>query len=226
LSFHHFLLLFWDQIGGTVGFIASVTAIASVIYAVRNHIGTWPMNIVSVILFGVYFYEIKDPSNELLQILYYLPISIYGWYVWLRCGPTKNDDLPVTTLSNRDRLLWIAATTVVAIIVGAIEARFKKDAPLPYCDAATTVMSITAQYLQAKKKIENWVIWIVADLVYTFYMFPRQGYFVMAGVYGLFLIMAFEGARQWARFMKNGPVVSTIDAYEAEVGAYEPESAE
>jgi len=197
------LHLVWDQIGGWPGLIAYITGIVSVIYAVRNHIGTWPTNIVSVIIFGYIFWKIPDPSNALLNVLYYLPISIYGWWVWLRCGPQKNDDLPVTTLSKRHRWQWIIGTVLVSLVWGYLEARYKTDVKQPYADASTTVISIVAQYLQTKKRFENWILWIVADLVYAFYLFPAQHLAALATLYILFLVMAFVGARRWNRIMDN-----------------------
>lgn len=195
--------LVWEQVGGWIGLVAYITGIASVIYAVRNKIGTWPTNIVSVTLFGYIFWKALDPSNALLQILYYLPISIYGWWVWLRCGPTRNDDLPVTALSNRHRLAWVLGSAVVCVIWGYLESHHKLDVKQPWCDASTAVISIAAQYLQTKKRIENWILWVVVDIVYAFYLFPVQHLGALATLYFLFLVMAFQGWWTWHKIM-NG----------------------
>jgi nicotinamide mononucleotide transporter len=196
------LSLCWEQIGGYVGLVAYVTSIFSVVYAIRNKIATWPWGIVSVILFGKIFLDAKDPLNAGLQVLYYLPISIYGWYIWLRGGPKHADDLPVTTISNRARVVWIFATVVTSVLLGAIEAHYKKS-DLPFTDATTTVISIVAQYLQTRKKFENWITWIVVDIIYAFWMFPKQHLMGLATLYVLFLIMAFQGAYQWWAIMKS-----------------------
>src|SRR5579862_3426705 len=213
----HFWNLVWEQIGGWTGLAAYITGIASVICPVRNNIGTWPYNIVSVVLFGWIFWVAKDPSNAALQVLYYLPISIYGWYVWLRCVPMKNDDLPVTMLSNRHRLQWIVGTIVVSVIWGALEAKYKHDVSQPYCDAATTVVSIVAQYLQTKKRFENWILWIAVDLVYAFYLFPVQHLAGLATLYIFFLGMGVAGARQWIKIMRTDQNIKTLAQYEASV---------
>jgi len=198
-----FLHLMWDQIGGWVGLIAYITGIASVIYAVRNHIWTWPNNIVSVVLFGWIFWVAKDPSNAALQVLYYLPISIFGWYVWLRCGPMKNDDLPITVLSSRHRYQGVFGMILVSMVWGLLEAHYKKDVGQPYCDAATTVVSIVAQYLQTKKRFENWILWIAVDIVYAFYLFPVQHLAGLATLYIFFLAMGVAGALQWKKIMRS-----------------------
>jgi nicotinamide mononucleotide transporter len=203
---HQLLAQMWDQIGGWVGLAAYVTGIASVIYAVRNHIWTWPNNIVSVILFGWIFWISKDPSNAALQVLYYLPISIFGWYAWLRLGPMKNDDLPITVLSNRNRVQWIVGTVLVALIWGGFESRYK-GLPFPYSDAATTVISISAQYLQTKKRFENWILWIVADVIYAFYLFPKQHLAGLATLYLFFLAMGIAGAVQWSKIMRTDQIL-------------------
>ena len=199
----HLWHLMMEQIGGWTGLAAYVTGIVSVYYAVRNKIGTWPWGIVSVILFGYIFWVAIDPSNAGLQILYYLPISIYGWYVWLRCGPKKNDDLPVTLLSNAARAGWIASIAILCLVWGYLEAHYKKDATMPYSDAATTVISIAAQYLQTRKRFENWILWIAADIAYAFWLFPKQHLDGLASLYVLFLIMAIVGARHWITIMRT-----------------------
>ena len=106
------------------------------------------------------------------------------------------------------------------MIWGALEARFKKDAALPYCDAATTVMSITAQYLQTKKRWENWVLWVVVDLVYTFYLFPQQHLTALATLYGLFTVMGVIGAVQWMKLV-NPERRETLEAYDEAIQAQE-----
>ena len=199
----HLIDMLWQQIGGAIGLAANVTGILSVYYAVKNRIATWPWSIVSVILYGKIFLDSKDPSNAALQVLYYLPISIYGWYIWLRGGPKHNDDLPVTTLKNNHLLIWIASTAVVCVIWGRLEMKIKPDADMPYWDAATTAISITAQYLQTRKRFENWYFWIFVDVIFAFYMLPKQHQYGLAAVYFLFLIMAFQGAFVWRKILKT-----------------------
>jgi nicotinamide mononucleotide transporter len=208
-----------EQIGGWTGIVAYVTGIVSVFYAVKNKILTWPWGIVSVILFGYIFYVAKDPSNALLQILYYLPISFYGWYVWLRRGPTKNDDLPITLLPVAARIGWTVVTILGSVGVGVLEAHFKKDATMPFTDATTTVMSIVAQYLQTKKIFESWIVWILVDIIYAFYLFPKQHLAALSTLYILFLVMAFLGAREWRKIMRgeHDGAETIIKGYEAEV---------
>jgi nicotinamide mononucleotide transporter len=207
-----------EQVGGWTGVVAYITGIVSVYYAVKNRILTWPWGIISVILFGYIFYVAKDPSNALLQILYYLPISFYGWYVWLRRGPKQSDDLPISLLSTAGRIGWTVVTVLGCIGVGVLETHFKKDAPMPFTDASTTVMSVVAQYLQTRKVFESWIIWILADIVYAFYLFPHQQLTALATLYVLFLIMAFLGAKEWVAIMKGQHVVPEpiVKGYEAE----------
>ncbi|HLK59111.1 MAG TPA: nicotinamide riboside transporter PnuC [Chthonomonadaceae bacterium] len=207
---------FFEQFGGWVGLIASITGLISVYYAVKNNILTWPTGIISVILFGWVFWVTKAYSNAWLQIFYYLPISFYGWYVWLRCGPTHKDDLPITLLSPRARIGWTAITIVASLVWGYYENKYT-NAPMPWCDAGLTVISIVAQYLQTRKFFENWILWIVADIVYTFYFLPRQELKMVAGLYGVFLIMAALGGREWLRIMRLPQQKTVSEEYEERV---------
>ena len=201
----HIWAAFLDQIGGWVGLFASITGLISVYYAVKNSILTWPTGIVSVILFGWVFWVTKAYSNAWLQIFYYLPISFYGWYVWLRGGPKRNDDLPIIVLSHRARLLWTVITVAACLAWGYYEKRYT-DAPMPWCDASLTVISIVAQYLQTRKFLENWILWILVDIVYAFYFLPHQGLSMVAALYGVFLIMAGLGGIEWLKIMRAAQI--------------------
>ena len=211
----HLWTLFMEQVGGWIGLFASVTGLISVYYAVKNNILIWPTGIVSVILFGWVFWVTKAYSNAWLQIFYYLPISFYGWYVWLRCGPNRNDDLPITTLSTKARIGWTVVTVVASLAWGYYESR--SDAPMPWCDASLTVISIVAQYLQTRKFIENWILWILADIVFAFYFLPHSGLGTVAILYFVFLIMAVLGAREWLKIMRLPMQKTAIEAYEETV---------
>jgi nicotinamide mononucleotide transporter len=84
---------------------------------------------------------------------------------------------------------------------------------LPFSDGLTTAMSIVAQYLQVHKRFENWLIWVAADLIYAFYIFPVQKLYVSAVLYLIFTVLAILGAVEWWKLYQaghdKGPIETT-----------------
>ena len=97
---------------------AAIATLVNVWLLVRNNIWTWAWGVASVVLYGVVFWRSKLWSSAGLQGLYYLPMQAYGWWVWLKAGPTHHDDLPITRLSARARILWTLATLPMAALLG------------------------------------------------------------------------------------------------------------
>ena len=188
--------LSWPEI------IASLTGLISVYLLVKNNIWNWFWGIISVLLFGWVFYASKLYSNAGLQLLYFLPMQFYGWWIWAKCGPTHNDDLPITLLTPVATISWVILMAVSSLALGMYMSHYT-DAALPYWDATVTCISIGAQYLQARKNYENWILWIVIDIISVFYLFPMQHLYVTTGLYVIFMILAVQGAVEWLGLMKQ-----------------------
>jgi nicotinamide mononucleotide transporter len=163
--------------------IASLTGLVSVWLTVKNSIWNWIWGIVSVALFGWVFFQSRLYSNAGLQILYFLPMQFYGWWMWARGGPKKSDDLPITLLSARSRAAWLALTLGLSLALGCAMSRYTQAA-LPYWDAAVTAMSIVGQYLLTRKLWENWLLWLAVDVISVVYLFPSQHLFATTGSMG------------------------------------------
>lgn len=179
---------------------AAVTSFLCVYLTVRNNIWNWFWGFIGVILYGIIFWNYKNYANAGLQILYFLPIQFIGWYVWMRKGPTQNDDLPVSELTAKGRLGAVGAT--VALTAALFFVLRQTQDPLPFADGLTTALSIVAQYLQVHKRIENWWLWIAADVLYAGYVFPIQKLYVSAGLYIAFTVLAIIGAISWQKLLK------------------------
>ena len=158
-------------------------------------------------LYGYIFFRVSHLyANAALQLLYFVPMQFVGYYVWLRGNPEKSDALPVTALSPVARVAWCAATAGLSVglyyglppLVGAFHLPPQQLSAL---DCFTTGLSIVAQYLQTVKKFENWIFWIIADVVYTVYVFPQLKMPVTTGLYAIFTVLAVIGARDWYRLI-------------------------
>ena len=188
---------------------AAFTALLCVWLTVKTKISNWFWGIVSTIAYAFVFWQSMSYANMWLQIVYFLPCCAYGWHVWLRYGPTHNDDLPVTKLAPAALGGWCVFVAALTPALGLYLSHTPD--PLPYTDSFLTAMSIAGQYLQAKKIFENWHFWLVADSIYAFYFFPALKQPISAVVYGIFLVLVVKGLLDW-RPLINKPVRKTREA--------------
>ncbi|MES3034255.1 MAG: nicotinamide riboside transporter PnuC [Gemmatimonadota bacterium] len=176
---------------------AALTTLVNVWLLMKGNIWTWAWGLVSVILYGIVFYQSRLWSSTGLQVLYYLPMQFYGWWVWKKRGPTHDDDLPVTRLTTQGRLRFLAAIVPLALLLGW--GMGFTGAEQSMMDAFVTTLGITGLYLQSHKKIEHWYCWVVVNSVYGFWILPRQGLYVSTLLYWILLWMAVQGWREWVR---------------------------
>jgi nicotinamide mononucleotide transporter len=191
--------LSYIELVGTVLYLWSVWLIA------RQRILTWPVGIVSVLLYMLLFYQIRLYSDALEQI-YYLVASIYGWWFWSRRGPNSNQVLHPYVSPPRTLLLVGLITLSGALALGAAMTRihlwlpllFPDPAAFPYLDALTTIMSFSAMWLLAQKRIESWVYWIIVDVI-GIGLYYVQGVRFISLLYVILLIIATHGLMTWLR---------------------------
>ena len=176
---------------------AAIATLLNVWLLVRNNIWTWAWGVASVVLYAVVFWRSHLWSSTGLQLLYYLPMQAYGWWVWMKQGPTHHDDLPITRLSTQSRIVWIVATLPLAALLGW--GMSFTGAQQSMADALVTAVSVTGQYLQTHKKIEHWFCWVLVNALYAFWLLPRQQLWLSSALYLLLLGMAVQGWRAWLR---------------------------
>lgn len=182
---------------------AAAFTLVNVWLVARADIRNYPFGVVSVILYAWVFWTQHLYANFWLQLAYYLPMQFIGWWVWLRTGPEKDDDLPVVGLSPRARLGWIGATAVGTGLAGLLMARTTNN-PQPYVDAFTTVGSVIGQYMLTRKWMENWIAWLAVDVVFVFWLFPRAGLWASTVVYAVLMVICAIGLAKWIEAAGQG----------------------
>lgn len=193
--------LSWIEFVGTVSYFLSVWLIA------RKNLLTWPIGILSVLLFGILFYQIQLYSDSLEQV-YYLVISIYGWITWNRIKH-KEERIPGRFSSRFEILGWAAGALLASIIVTLIISRihiwlpsiFPLPASFPWWDALTTVMSFIAMYLLTIRRTESWIYWIIVDVIGIVLYWIKDVRFISIQ-YVVLLLMAVYGLVHWLKTEK------------------------
>ncbi len=172
-----------------------ITGIICVWLNARENIWGWFFAIISCGLYIHIFYRAKIYGEVLLQI-YYIVVSVYGWYHW-KFGGQASRQLPVTLTPTRLRFVLLLIFGLGAFSFGYYLDRYT-DSEVPYVDASTNAMSLIAQWMMARKYLENWLVWLVADVIYVGLFFYKDLQ-LTAILYLIFLGLATMGYFSWRR---------------------------
>lgn len=173
--------------------VAAVFGVLAVYLSAKEKLLSWPTALVNVGLYAIVFRDQRLYADMGLQVVYFV-LSLYGWYEW-RFGGAQRTPLPVTRLSARLGITLLALN-LVAWVSLASWLDGSTDAALPWLDALLSTTSLCAQFLMTRKVLENWIVWIVLDLVYV-PMFLSRGMVTTAALYAVFLVLAVLGWRSW-----------------------------
>ena len=166
---------------------------------VREHLWNWPVGLANNLFFFVLFLRGRLYADMSLQLVY-LGLGIYGWLNWIFGG--KNHT--ALKISRTSRVEWLTVAAAIPICTwGMREILIAVNDAAPLLDALTTVLSLAAQYLLCRKRLENWWFWISADVIYVPLYFSRK-LPLTAVLYSVFLIMCLIGLREWLRTLKKG----------------------
>ncbi|WP_229257445.1 nicotinamide riboside transporter PnuC [Duganella callida] len=174
--------------------LSFLLSVATVWLNIRQSHWGWLFAIISSATYGLVFYGSRLYGDMGLQLVF-ITVSFFGWYQWLR-GDDSHHQLPVTTLTSRGR--WLMA---VAWLIGfALLAWFLKsctDTDVPNSDGFLTAGSLVGQLLLSRKKIENWHVWIIVDVLYVA-LYLHKHLVLTAVLYAVFVGMAVIGLRAWS----------------------------
>jgi nicotinamide mononucleotide transporter len=177
--------------------VAVIVTVAAVYLTTRQIIWCWPTALVSVSLYAVVFFRAKLYADMGLQAIYFA-ISLYGWWAWLH-GGEDDGELEVSLTSPRARSALLTIGAVTGLLLGLTLSRLT-DASLPFMDSTLSSFSIVAQWMQTRKLLETWLLWLAVDIFYVG-MFLYKGLYLTAGLYAVFLYLAGLGFVRWRRSM-------------------------
>lgn len=175
--------------------VAVIFGIAGVWLSIYEKISNWPIGIINVALYAVLFLQQKLYANAALQ-LFYIGVSIYGWYAWVYARQTK---LVVKHTTRASVPALVGAT--LAIWLGLAVATRLAGGTLPLFDSGTTAVSLVAEWMLARKLVENWAVWIGVDAVYVA-LFVSDKLYLTAINYAIYFVLAVMGYREWRRLAR------------------------
>lgn len=173
--------------------VAVAITLMAVYLTARQVIWCWPLAMVSVVMYAVVFFDARLYADMGLQALYFV-LAIYGWWAWLH-GGVDHGELRVAQVSVGLGVGLLVIGTVTGAGLGFLLER-STDASLPFMDSTLSAFSVVAQWMQTRKLLQAWLLWIGLDVFYVG-MFVYKGLFLTAGLYAVFLFLAVLGYRGW-----------------------------
>jgi len=179
--------------------IEIVGAILSLIYlylSINQKVSLWFFGIISSLFYIVVFFQSKLYADMSLQY-YYVFISIYGWINWKKGTNENNKELPAIRINKRFIIISVVATAVIYLIYYLVLLNFT-DSTIPKSDALIGALSVIGTWMLAKKFIENWLVWIVAD-AFCIGLYIYKGLYPTAVLFANYTVMAWVGYLQWKK---------------------------
>jgi nicotinamide mononucleotide transporter len=196
-----FFQLLWHDLAATtlLEYIAVIFGILSVWFASRENIWVYPTGIINVGLYIFLFIIAKIYAQALVQV-FYLVLSVYGWYNWVH-HPSSEGQTAITRLDLKGWILSVSLTIAGTVFFYFILSRYT-DSPVPMMDSFTTSVFFVTMWLMAIKKAENWLGWIVGDLILIPLSISQHLAFTSIQ-YLVFLVLPVSGWIEWNKKIKN-----------------------
>lgn len=176
--------------------LGAVLGVLFLYFEIKQSAWLWPTGILTSLFYIYIFFIAKFYADMGLQV-YYVFVSIYGWYYWLKGKREVGEDLPVVRLQAR--MAWqLAGITVLLFGLIAYILVNYTDSPLPYWDTFTTSLSIVATWMLARKILEQWWLWIVVNIV-SLALYVYKGLYPTVVLFAFYTLLSFVGLRQWRR---------------------------
>lgn len=181
--------------------IAFFFGIASVWYAKKENILVYPTGLIATVITVYLLYKVGYYGDMTINF-YFSVMSIYGWYNWARKTP-GSDALPITRTNSKEKLIGIGLFFLTIVVIFAVYKGFGQAiAPDNYIDIFTSGLFFTGMWYMATKKIENWTLWIIGDIIVV-PLYAYRGLGMLSLQYLIFTILAVQAYFAWRKILNN-----------------------
>lgn len=181
--------------------IAFFFGIASVYLAKNENIWVYPTGLVATVI-TVYLLYIAGYLGDMVINFYYSVMSIYGWYMWSRKS-SSGEVLAITRTTAREKLIGFGMFLLTILVIFGVYIAFGNEIKIEnYIDIFTSGIFFTAMWLMALKKIENWTLWIIADVI-SIPLYAYRGLGMLSLQFLIFTILAIQAYFSWRKIIQN-----------------------
>jgi len=172
-----------------------------IVLSIKENIWCWPAGLITSALYIYVFFNTKFYADMGLQV-YYLIVSVYGWYFWMFGSKSKKqDDLKISRIKSKLAILLSIAFILLFVLISYILVNFT-DSEIPYWDSFTTAASFVATWMLARKIIEHWIIWVVVDTI-SLGLYIYKGLYPTVILFAVYTILAILGYIEWKKQLKK-----------------------
>jgi len=185
--------------------IAVIFGLLSVWYAKKANIFVYPTGIISVLIYVYICFNAQLYADMGINAFYFV-MSVYGWIMWTRKTENKKER-PITFNTLKDNLISVIFFTFSLVVIMLLLKFFKSDdqhywsTNIPYIDTFTTAIFIVGMWLMAVKKVENWIYWIIGDVI-SVPLYFYKGLVFTSLQFFIFLVLAVLGYIEWKQKAK------------------------
>ena len=199
ILFEPYITYSWVAIG--IEFTAVIFGFASVWYSKQNNIAVFPTGMLSTALF-VYLLGKAGLFGDMLINAYYFFMSIYGWFYWTqKKGKQHINPISITSIKEWIQALLLFMGTL--IFVGFIYSYWERWTTwTAYIDTLTTALFFVGMWLMSKRKIENWIFWIIGDCI-SIPLYYYKGLTLTSIQFIIFTLLAFWGYKSWKQYLNK-----------------------
>lgn len=186
--------------------IAVIAGIGSVWYAKKENILVYPVGIISVVIYVYICFNARLYADAGINFFYFL-MSVFGWYNWTRKS-SSTGILQITSNSPRQQVIYVIATMISFVAIISLIWVFNSDdhaymsSYVPWVDSVTTAIFFVGMLLMALKRIENWVYWIIGDLI-SVPLYFSKGLVFTSFQYAVLLVIAIMGYLEWKKRLQR-----------------------
>ncbi len=181
--------------------VAVLFGIISVLFARKNNILVYPTGLISTILYVYILFEFQL-YGDLIINGYYSIMSVLGWYLWSKTKDGE-DEFPISSINRKEFIISVLIFIITLTFVAFVYHFFDKFTHwTAYVDALTTGLFFVGMWLMAKRKIENWILWIIADII-SVPLYFYKGLTFSSFQFIVFTIIAILGYKEWKRFLQK-----------------------
>ncbi len=204
-------MMTWDPTNPSVSLIsliASLSGIWCVVLVAKGKISNYIFGLVNVVFYAWAAYNWQVYGDFMLNAFYYLPMQFYGWYIWTK--PEFKVDGDTVKAKKLNVNGWIITAVIAAIAIAAYGFFLQSiNNVRPFADAALVVCSVIAQFLMVKRYAEQWLLWIVVDIIGVYiwgtvvFQNGGMGNIGLLIMYVSWLINAVYGYINWLKMSKE-----------------------
>ncbi len=181
-------------------FLAFVFGIISVFCAKKENIWVYPTGLIATVI-TVYLLYQAQYFGDMTMNFYYSVMSVYGWYMW--ASKKAAPDLKITRTTLKEKIIGVVFFVLTMIITYLVYVFFGYKLEIPnYIDIFTSGIFFTGMWYMALKKIENWTLWIVGDLI-AVPLFAYRGLGMLSLQYLIFTILAILAYLEWKKILNS-----------------------